>query len=461
MVKFMLYLIKYKNDKIRENFMQENRYGLPTAIAMIIGIVIGSGIFFKSDNILIATNGSIGLGVLVFIIAAFGIIFGSLSIAELASRNSEVGGVISYAEYSLNKSFACAFGWFHTFLYYPTIIAVVSWVTGIYGCMLFGVEESLEIQILIGTIIMALTFLFNIVSFKLSGLFQNAATIIKLIPLIIIAIIGLIFGDPQYITGEHTKIFAQTGWISAIAPIAFSFDGWIVSTSIGHEIKDSRKNLPKALVIAPIFILIIYILYFVGISSYVGIENVMALGDSHVNVAANSIFGVYGAKFILIFVIISIMGTVNGLIIGYIRMPYSLAIRNMFPKAKSISKINDKYKMPIISAVLVMVISLFWMMVHYITVKFNMLQNSDISEISITINYVLYIIFYIKVIKMGMKKDVQGVFRGFINPILAIIGSIIILLGSMGNSLFFVYAFICALVIVSAMIFYKKEKIEI
>ena len=77
--------------------MQENRYGLPTAIAMIVGIVIGSGIFFKSDNILIATNGSIKLGILVFIVAALGIIFGSLSIAELASRNSEVGGVITYA----------------------------------------------------------------------------------------------------------------------------------------------------------------------------------------------------------------------------------------------------------------------------------------------------------------------------------------------------------------------------
>ena len=441
--------------------MQENRYGLPTSIAMIVGIVIGSGIFFKSDNILIATNGSIILGVLVFVIAALGIIFGSLSIAELASRNSEVGGVITYAEYSLNKSFACAFGWFHTFLYYPTIIAVVSWVTGIYGCMLFGVEESLEIQIIIGTAIMLLIFLFNIISFKLSGWFQNAATVIKLIPLIVIAIVGLIFGNPEYITGEHVKVFAQTGWISAIAPIAFSFDGWIVSTSIGHEIKDSKRNLPKALVIAPIFILIIYILYFVGISSYVGVENVMALGDSHVNVAANSIFGVYGAKLILIFVIISIMGTVNGLTIGYIRIPYSLAVRNMFPKAKRISKINDKYKMPILSAVLVMVICLFWMMVHYITVKFNMLQNSDISEISITINYVLYIVFYIKVIRMGIKKEVKGIFRGFITPVLAIIGSLIILLGSMGNNLFFVYAFICALVILSAMIFYKKVKIEV
>ncbi|MDO4536427.1 MAG: APC family permease [Clostridium perfringens] len=441
--------------------MQENRYGLPTAIAMIIGIVIGSGIFFKSDNILIATNGSIGLGVLVFAIAALGIIFGSLSIAELASRNSEVGGVITYAEYSLNEGFACAFGWFHTFLYYPTIIAVVSWVTGIYGCMLFGVQESLEIQILIGTAIMTLIFLFNILSFKLSGWFQNAATVIKLIPLIIIAIVGLIFGNPEYITGEHIKIFAQTGWISAIAPIAFSFDGWIVSTSIGHEIKDSKKSLPKALVIAPIFILIIYILYFVGISSYVGVENVMALGDSHVNVAANSIFGAYGAKLILIFVIISIMGTVNGLTMGYIRMPYSLAVRNMFPRAKSISKISDKYKMPILSAVLVLGISLFWMIIHYITVKFNMLQNSDISEISITINYVLYIVFYIKVIRMGIKKEVKGIFKGFINPILAIVGSIIILLGSMRNNLFFVYAFICALVILSAIIFYKKAKIEV
>ncbi len=441
--------------------MQENRYGLPTAIAMIVGIVIGSGIFFKSDNILIATNGSIKLGVLVFIIAALGIIFGSLSIAELASRNSEAGGVITYAEYSLNKGFACAFGWFHIFLYYPTIITVVSWVTGIYGCMLFGLEETLEIQILIGASIMLLIFLFNILSFRLSGYFQNAATVIKLIPLVIIAVIGLFFGNPQYITGEHVRVFAQTGWISAIAPIAFSFDGWIVATSIGHEIKDSKKNLPKALIIAPIFILIIYILYFVGISTYVGVENVMSLGDSHVNVAANSIFGVYGAKIILIFVIISIMGTVNGLIMGYIRMPYSLAIRNMFPKAESLSKINDKYKMPVLSAFLVMAISLFWTIVHYINVKFNMLQNSDISEISITINYVLYIVFYVKVIRMGLSKEIKGAFRGFINPCLAIGGSLIILFGSMSNALFFIYALICFLVILSAMIFYKKTKIQV
>lgn len=67
--------------------MERKQYGLPTAITMIVGIVIGSGIFFKSDNILVATRGSVSLGVLVFVLAAVSIIFGSLSIAELAARD--------------------------------------------------------------------------------------------------------------------------------------------------------------------------------------------------------------------------------------------------------------------------------------------------------------------------------------------------------------------------------------
>ena len=70
------------------------KYGLFTAITMIVGICIGSGIFFKSDNVLIATNGSIALGVLSFYLAAISIIFGCLTIGELASRTDKVGGLI-------------------------------------------------------------------------------------------------------------------------------------------------------------------------------------------------------------------------------------------------------------------------------------------------------------------------------------------------------------------------------
>ena len=441
--------------------MKKNQYSLFTAITMIVGIVIGSGIFFKSDNILHATGGSISLGVLVFWLAAVAIIFGSLTISELASRNSKAGGIISYAEDCYGKQMACSFGWFQTFLYLPTIIAVVSWVTGIYTCLLFNFEGTLEIQMLIGLVMIILAFLTNTLSAKYGGYFQNASTVIKLIPLVLIAIVGLIFGDTSSITFTEITSMSSAGWLVAIAPIAFSFDGWVVATSISNEIKDSKRNLPKALIIAPIFILIIYLLYFVGISIYIGPETVMSLGDAHVYQAANNLLGEWGAKIILIFVIISIMGTINGLVLGLIRLPYSLAIRDMFPRSQAISKINDKYSMPVNSAIVAFIITMVWFLVHYIVTKFNLAPNSDISEISITFSYILYILLYFKVFMLGRKGEIKGVWRTIINPILATIGSITILSGSIGNKLFIAHALICIIVIIMSNVFYKnRSKLE-
>ncbi len=439
--------------------MKKNEYGIFTAIAMIVGIVIGSGIFFKSDNILVATGGSIALGVLVFCIAAIAIIFGCLTISQLASRSSQSGGLIAYAEENYNKSLACAFGWFQTFLYFPTSLAVVSWVAGMYICMLFGVEGTLEIQMLIGFVIMVFAFTINSLSAKLGGVFQNAATIIKLIPLVLIAIAGLIFGDVSSISLSDVSSMQSVGWIAAISPIAFSFDGWIVATSIGHEIKDSKRNLPKALIIAPIFILAMYIVYFVGISIYIGPETIMALGDAHVDLAANNLLGPWGAKIVLVFIIISIIGTINGLTLGMIRLPHSLAKRNMFPNSEFVSKVNEKVLMPVNSALVAFLICLAWYVIHYITTKFGLLPNSDISEISITMSYALYMILYFKVLQLGRQGEITGLWTSKINPILAIIGSLIILFGGMSNKLFWMYAGFCLLVIISAVLFWKgKEK---
>lgn len=443
--------------------MKKNEYGLFTTIAMIVGIVIGSGIFFKSDNILVATNGSIALGVLVFSLAAVSIIFGSLTIAELASRNDKAGGIITYAEDACNKSVACAFGWFHTFLYYPTLISVVAWVAGIYICLLFGIEGTLTIQVLLGFVVILFLFLTNTLSTKLGGYMQNFSTVIKLIPLIIIAIFGLFFGDPSAIHFSDLTQMSSLSWMAAIAPIAFSFDGWIIATSLSHEIKNPKKNLPLALIVAPLFILVCYILYFVGISIYIGPEKVMALGDAHVDLAATQLLGPWGAKIILIFVIISILGTVNGLILGLIRLPYALAIRDMFPKSHHFSHIHEKFGVSLPSALVALGITCLWMFLHYLTLHYELLPNSDISEISITFNYVAYVVLYIKVFKLGKDGEIKGIWRGKLNPILAILGSFMILLGSMGGSLFWVYAAFCSLLVLSAMLFWncKKKHLEL
>ncbi|MEG1407015.1 MAG: APC family permease [Ruthenibacterium sp.] len=429
--------------------MLKRNYGLFTAITMIIGIVIGSGIFFKSDDVLSYTNGNVLLGVGIFCIAAVAIIFGSLAVSQLATRTDKPGGLVTYAEEFVGLRTSCAFGWFYTILYLPALAAVVAWITGMYVCQLFGWESSVGTWTLIGGIVIVILFIVNTLSAKLGGWFQNAGMIIKLIPLVALAVFGLIFGDTTSIISQDTQTFASTvssfGWIAAFGPIAFSFDGWIIATTICHEIKDSKRNLPLALTFAPIAVLIIYVAYFVGMTSLVGPENVLAQGNDSVFTAVNMLFGGFGAKLILVFVTVSVVGTVNGIILGLIRMPYSMALRNMLPGSKWLSKSTEKLGgMPVNSAIVAFVLSMFWLVVNHITQSAGM--RGDVSEIAICISYLNYIVLYVAVMRLAKKGEIKSKFFGYVVPSLAILGSLFILSGSITHPLFVYYVLICAVV---------------
>ena len=439
----------------------KRNYGLFTTIAMIIGICIGSGIFFKSDNILSATGGNVLLGVVVFLLGATSIIFGGLCISELASRTDRPGGIITYVEEFVSEKFACGMGWFQIFVYFPTITAVVSWVVGIYICLLFGWKGTLENQMLIGFLFYTFCFLMNSLSAKLGGGFQNLSTVVKMIPLLVIAVRGLLFGNPSAgFQSIPVQKLEGAAWLSAIGPVAFSFDGWTISTTISSEIRDSKKNLPKALVIAPLVILATYVAYFIGVSSLLLPQKIIEMQDAHVYAVADKLFGGLGAQLILIFVIIAVMGTVNGIILGYIRMPYSMALRGekMFPLSGFLEKQSGKQEMPVHSAVFCYFITLFWSAVHFLTVKFSLLPNSDISEISIVMSYLFYIVLYYKVFTLYRKGEIQGAFRGVAVPVLATLGSVFVLSGGLQSKLFFLYAAICILTVLISFAYYNRHQ---
>ncbi|MEG1445964.1 MAG: APC family permease [Ruthenibacterium sp.] len=429
--------------------MLKRTYGLFTAITMIIGIVIGSGIFFKSDDVLSYTNGNVLLGVCVFCIAAIAIIFGSLAISQLATRTDKPGGLVTYAEEFVGLRTSSAFGWFYTILYLPALAAVVAWITGMYVCQLFGWESSVGIWTLVGAIVIVVLFIVNALSAKWGGIFQNAGMIIKLIPLVAVAVLGLIFGDPTPILIHDTQTFGATasslGWIAAFGPIAFSFDGWIIATTICHEIKDSKRNLPLALTFAPLAVLVIYVAYFVGMTSLVGVDNVLAQGNDSVFTAANMLFGAIGGKVILVFVTVSVIGTVNGIILALIRMPYSMALRNMLPCSKRLSKTSEKLGgMPFNSAIVAFLLTAFWLVVNHITQSAGM--RGDVSEIAICISYLNFIVLYIAVMRLAKRGDIKSKFFGYVVPSLAILGSLFILLGSITHPLFVYYVLICVAV---------------
>ena len=185
----------------------------------------------------------------------------------------------------------------------------------------------------------------------------------------------------------------------------------------------------------------------------------MKLQDAHVYIVAQRLFGGFGAQLILIFVIIAVMGTANGIILGYIRLPYSMALRGsgMFPFADKISQEHKKWGMPVNSAIFCYVLTLFWTVIHFITVKFGLLPNSDVSEIAIVMSYLFYIILYYKVFILYRKGEIHSAFRGLFVPIMATVGSVFILTGGLQSKLFIFYAAFCFIIVFIAFSYYKKH----
>lgn len=441
---------------------QKQNYSLFTAIAMIVGIVIGSGIFFKADNMLVSTDGNVGKAVIIFCVAAFSIVFGSLSFSLLASLTDKPGGLITYADEFVNKRFACALGWFQMYIYFPTLTVVLSWVSGIYLGIVFGWDLDLKGQILVGFLWFLICFGYNLLSAKIGGKVQEIATVVKLIPLFAIGAAGMFLGHPLEALTNPTPELVTAGtslaWISAIGPVAFSFDGWIVSTAVAHEVKNSKRNVPRALVVAPLFILAAYLLYFLGICGYIGPEKVMELGDESVSLLATEIFGTGFASAIMVFVAISIMGTTNGLILGYMRVPYSLGLRNMIPGSKYVQKLDVKTNMPVNSAIYCIGICLVWWVIHYFTMSTGFLPNSDISEIAIVISYILYVVLYYQCFKLWKARRVEHFRNGVLYPVLATLGSLFILVGGLQNPNFFLFVAVSLLAVFGGVWYGKNAR---
>lgn len=441
---------------------KKGTYGLFTAISMIVGIVIGSGIFFKSDDILGYTGGNVLLGVLAFCIGAFGIIFGSLTLTELSMRTEKSGGAVAYFEDFISVRVAAGFGWFQTFIYFPTLTVILSWVAGIYTCILFGIENTLNTQVLIGLGYLAFFFGMNILSVTMGGYFQNLTVVLKLIPLFVIAFVGVFWNAPYPELEQGMKIVEISevgfGWLAALVPLAFSFDGWIVATSITQEVKNPKKNMTLALILGPLLVLFVYLLFFIGLNRMLGPVFILSAKDAAIHKAGELILGAYGTKILLSFVLVSVLGVVNGVILGGLRMPQALAEKGMIPKAHKFEKIHPVWKVSLSSAALFLMVCLFWYVIHYVTQKTNALIGGDISEISIVFSYACYIVLYIRVLAMKKQGEIKSLFKGVLCPVFGILGAGIIFVGGFISNPVYVFFFMlfCFLITFAGYLLYGR-----
>ena len=420
----------------------ERKYGLFTAICMVVGIVIGSGVFFKAQTILQKTGGNTSLGILAWIIGGAIMLSCLLAFAFMGQKYERVNGIVDYAEATVGPRYGYYMGWFAATIYFPGMTSALAWLSARYTLVFItSVNPNFPMTIpveqggcVIGPECMALTVFFmcgayvlNALSPKLAGKFQTSTTVIKLIPLILMGVVGIIYGLTHGMlqTNLTTTVvpaveLSTNPLFAAVCATSFAYEGWIIATSINSEIKDSKKNLPKALILGGLIIIAVYILYFVGVAGGAGAKDLM---DTGANVAFNNVFGPVLGNILNLFVAISCMGTCNGLMLGCSRCMYSLGTRGEGPAPKMFSQVDETTNMPNNSAVVALLVTAVWFVYFYFS---NLAQTwtgpfvFDSTELPIITIYLMYLPIFFQ--WMRKEKD-QSVMRRFVMPILASIGS--------------------------------------
>lgn len=435
----------------------QKKFGFWTAAAMVVGIVIGSGVFFKADDVLKASGGSLTTALTAWLIGGGIMVVTAYVFSKIATRIERINGLVDYFESAYGEKAGYLVAWFMTFIYYPTLVAVLAWVSANYSISLAGLENGVWT---LAFVYLTIFFLLNYFSPVLAGKWQVTATVVKLIPLALVAIVGGFMG---LTTGQTFSNFAQAaqtvssggGLAVATLSTAFAYEGWIIATVINAELKDAKRTLPKALVVGTIAVVTIYMLYYLGISGVLTNEQVLAEGDGAPVRVIGLIFGNIGGTLLTVFVIISCLGTLNGLIMGAARGMFSIASRDRGPKPELFKKVNPTTNCTTNSALLGYVMSCLWLVVWYGNFEGWWGQFMDISELPIAVLYVIYISLYIWVMKTF--DDLPFISR-VICPALAGAGSLYIIWGAIQKDMFIHFMALFVIILGTGVMFMKKNR---
>jgi len=348
------------------------KLGLFTTIAIVIGAVIGSGIF-KKPAIMASQLGSPELLLAVWLIAGIITFFGALTNTEIAGMITETGGQYIYFKKMYGDFVAYLYGWSMFSIVQAGSIASITFVFAEYSQYFFvlprlpeATEKAFELYIpFIGFIyplqnigvkllaILVINFLssVNYLGVKFGGGIAAFFTTMKVSAILILVILGFAIGDGSFAnftlssktlgyTGSFSLILAFT---AALSGAFWAYDGWNNITYIAGEVKNPQRNIPLGLFWGTLTVIIVYMLINLAYLYILPID-VMSGSTLVAADAAQKFLGNFGGAFIAAAVMISTFGTSNGTILVSARVYYAMANKKVF--FPSLGSIHPKFRTP-------------------------------------------------------------------------------------------------------------------
>ncbi|NLU66070.1 amino acid permease [Streptomyces sp. HNM0574] len=303
------------------------RFGLPVATTLVMGNIIGGGIFMLPASV--APYGTISL--VAFVVLSLGAVCLALVFGRLARHNPRTGGPYVYAREAFGDFAGFLSAWTYWITSWVSNAALAVAAVGYLGVLL--PFHSTTQQILAALALIWLTALSNLAGTRFMGAVQVVATVLKFLPLALVAVGGLFFFDADNLGPFHAGGESPLGSLSAAAAILlFSYLGVESASMSAGEVRDPRRNVGRASVLGTLGAAAVYLL---GTVSVFGLVSHDKLVDSTApfSDAVNAMFGgSWGGTAIALAAVVSMAGALNGWTLLSAQAPYAAAQDGLFPK---------------------------------------------------------------------------------------------------------------------------------
>jgi amino acid transporter len=322
------------------------------AIALIVGVVIGIGIF-KTPSMIAANTGRNDVFLLAWLAGGVISVIGALCYAELAAAYPHTGGDYHYLTRAFGRKVGFLFVWSRMTVIQPGSIAMLAFVFGDYLSTILPLGPSCLYAALSVFILTAL----NLLGVQKGKWTQNLLTAIKVIGLLMVVLVGMMASSSTPMVPAHPN--PGTSFGLAMVFVLLTFGGWNEAAYISAELYEVRRNMVRALLWGVGIITVIYLLTNLAYLRGLGLKE---MGQSEV-VAADlmrRILGEGGAQFISLLIIVSALGAINACIFTGARTNYALG--QDFSMFGFLGKWQERSNTPANALLFLGAISLMWVL---------------------------------------------------------------------------------------------------